>query len=91
MKSTKSFSSYNQNHKLIAHDGGFFGAMTSFNQFTDDNVFITVLSNNQSPSYLIAYGLAAIVFDKTVELPYKHIQVKIDPIVYNKYAGQYEN
>lgn len=83
--------SYNQNHQLIAHDGGFFGAMTSFNKFTDDDVFITVLSNNQSPSYLIAYGLAAIIFDKSVQLPYKHIQVEIDPIVYDEYIGIYEN
>lgn len=82
---------YNQSHQLIAHDGGFFGAMTSFNKFTNDDVFITVLSNNQSPSYLIAYGLAAIVFDKPVQLPYKHIQVEIDPIVYYEYIGIYEN
>ncbi|MEO8516874.1 MAG: serine hydrolase, partial [Flavobacterium sp.] len=82
---------YNQNHQLIAHDGGFYGAMTSFNKYTDDNVFITVLSNNQSPSYLIAYGLAAIVFGKAVELPYKHIQVKVDPILYDDYIGKYED
>ncbi len=82
---------YNHNHQLIAHDGGFFGAMTSFNKFTDDAVFITVLSNNQSPSYLIAYGFAGIVFNKQVELPYKHIQVKIDSKVYNEYIGTYDN
>jgi CubicO group peptidase (beta-lactamase class C family) len=82
---------YNQNHQLIAHDGGFFGAMTSFNKFTDDNIFITVLSNNQSPSYLIAYGLAGICFGKEVELPYKHNQIEIDTSIYNKYIGEYEN
>ncbi|SFF32467.1 CubicO group peptidase, beta-lactamase class C family [Sunxiuqinia elliptica] len=82
---------YNQNHQLMAHDGGFFGAMSSFNKFTDDDIFITVLSNNQSPSYLIAYALAAIVFDKPVELPYKHVQVKIDTKVYEAYIGQYED
>jgi CubicO group peptidase (beta-lactamase class C family) len=82
---------YNHNHQLIAHDGGFFGAMTSLNKFTDDNIFITVLSNNQSPSYLIAYGLAGICFGKDVELPYKHNQIEIDPAVYNKYIGEYEN
>jgi CubicO group peptidase (beta-lactamase class C family) len=82
---------YNQNHVLIAHDGGFFGAMTSFNRYTDDNIFITLLSNNQSPSYLIAYGLAAIIFDKPVELPYQHIQVKIDPNLYTDYIGTYGN
>ncbi|WP_028892588.1 serine hydrolase [Tenacibaculum sp. 47A_GOM-205m] len=82
---------YNQNRELIAHDGGFYGAMTSFNKYTDDDVFITVLSNNQSPSYLIAYALAAICFDKPVELPYKHQQVKIDTTIYNEYVGKYEN
>lgn len=82
---------YNHNHQLIAHDGGFFGAMTSFNKFTNDAIFISVLSNNQSPSYLIAYGLSAIIFDKAVELPYKHTQVKIDPKVYDEYIGKYED
>jgi len=82
---------YNQNHELIAHDGGFYGAMTSFNKYTDDDIFITVLSNNQSPSYLIAYALAAITFDKPVELPYKHQQVTIDTTIYDQYVGKYEN
>lgn len=81
---------YNQNHQLIAHDGGFLGAMTSFNKFTDDKILITVLSNNQSKSYYIAYGLAGICFGKEVELPYKHIQVTINPKVYDEYIGDYE-
>lgn len=82
---------YNQNHQLIAHDGGFLGAMTSFNKYTEDNIFITVLSNNQSRSYYIAYGLAGICFGKDVELPYKHIQTVIDTKVYDQYIGDYEN
>lgn len=80
---------YNQNHELIAHDGGFFGAMTSFNKYTEDKVFITVLSNNQSKSYYIAYGLAGICFGKQVENPYKHIQTAIDTKVYDQYIGDY--
>ncbi|MFW0739283.1 serine hydrolase domain-containing protein [Flavobacterium sp. T12S277] len=82
---------YNQGHSLIAHDGGFYGAMTSFNKFTDDKVFITVLSNNQSKSYYISYGLAGICFGKETELPYKHIQVAADAKVYDQYIGEYEN
>lgn len=82
---------YNQNHQLIAHDGGFYGAMTSFNNFTDDKVLVTVLSNNQSLSYYIAYGLAGICFGKEVENPYKHIQKEIDTKVYDSYIGEYEN
>ncbi len=80
---------YNQGHQLIAHDGGFWGAQTSLNRFTDDRLFVTVLSNNQSPSYTIAYGLAAIVFEKEVEIPYKHVQTKADTTLYDKYAGNY--
>lgn len=81
---------YNHGHQLIAHDGGFFGTMSSFNRFTDDKLFVTVLSNNESSSYIIAYGLSAISFQKDVELPYKHIQTKIDSSVYDKYVGKYD-
>lgn len=80
---------YNQGHQLIAHDGGFLGAMTSFNRYTDDKVLVIVLSNNESESHIIAYGLAGIVFQKDVELPYKHSQIKADTAEYAKYAGKY--
>lgn len=80
---------YNHGHQLIAHDGGFFGTMTSFNRFTDDKIFVTVLSNNESPSYIIAYSLSAIALQKDVELPYKHHQVKADITQYDKYIGKY--
>lgn len=82
---------YNQGHQLVAHDGGFFGTMSSLNRYTDDHLFITVLSNNESPSYLIAYGLAAICFGKNVELPYKHKQIATDTTFYSKYIGDYED
>ena len=80
---------YNHGHELIAHDGGFFGAMTSFNRFTKDRVLVTVLSNNESLSHIIAYGLSAIVFQKEVSLPYKHRKIKANPSIYNLYTGQF--
>ncbi len=80
---------YSHDHHLIGHDGGFYGTQTSLNKYPDDEVFVTVLSNNQSPAYLLAYGLAAIVFGKAVELPYKHVKVSIDPSIYDKYVGSY--
>ncbi len=80
---------YNHGHQLIAHDGGFFGTMSSFNRFTDDKLFVTVLSNNQSESYIIAYGLSGIAFQKEFELPYKHSQTEIDPTLYDNYVGKY--
>lgn len=80
---------YNHGHQLIAHDGGFFGTMTSFNRFTDDKIFVTVLSNNESPSHIIGYALSAIALGKVVEIPYKHHRIKIDPKIYDNYVGKY--
>lgn len=80
---------YNHGHQLIAHDGGFFSAMTSFNRYTDDKIFVTVLSNNESFSHIIGYGLSAIALQKEVELPYKHHQIKIDTSQYDKFIGKY--
>ncbi|WP_260446438.1 serine hydrolase domain-containing protein [Chryseobacterium lactis] len=82
---------YNQGHQLIGHDGGFFGTMTSFNRYTDDGLLITVLSNNQSPAYMLAYGLAAICFGKDVELPYHHQRVKGNSALYPLFKGNYED
>lgn len=80
---------YNHGHQLIAHDGGFFGTMTSFNRFTDDKLFVTVLSNNESFSHIISYGLSAIALGKEVELPYKHHRIETDTSVYDQYVGEY--
>ncbi|AZA77178.1 class A beta-lactamase-related serine hydrolase [Chryseobacterium sp. G0186] len=81
---------YNHGHQLIAHDGGFFGTITSFNRFTDDKLFVTVLSNNESFSHIIAYGLSAIALGKEVELPYKHSRIEIDKSLYDQYVGTYD-
>ncbi|REC62541.1 serine hydrolase [Chryseobacterium pennae] len=81
---------YNHGHQLIAHDGGFFGTMTSFNRFTDDKIFVTVLSNNESFSYIISYGLSAIALGKEVELPYKHHRIEINTSLYDQYVGTYD-
>ncbi|MGE8376710.1 MAG: serine hydrolase domain-containing protein [Sphingobacterium sp.] len=80
---------YNHGHQLIAHDGGFFGTMSSFNRYTDDKLFVTVLSNNESLSHMIAYGLSAIALGKEVELPYLHHRAAIDSTLYKRYVGQY--
>ncbi len=80
---------YSQGHQLIGHDGGFFGAMTSLNRFINDRLLVIVLSNNQSPSYMFAYGLAAICFGKDVELPYHHHKVKNDLFLYSYFKGDY--
>lgn len=82
---------YNHGHHLFTHSGGFVGTMTTFDRYPDDNVFIAVLSNNQSESHMISYGLAGILFNKDVALPYNHVPIKIEQPELEKCAGQYEN
>ena len=81
---------YNHGHNLIGHDGGYYGVQTSFNKFPDEQLFVTVLSNNGSPSYLIAHALSAVALGIPVEFPYKHIPVAINSEVFSQYVGEYD-
>ena len=82
---------YNHNHYLLTHSGGFMGRMTTYDSYPKDNVFIAVLSNNESESHMISYGLAGIIFGKQVDLPYHHTEVVIDKYSFKKFAGKYGN
>lgn len=82
---------YNHNHYLLTHSGGFIGTMTTYDSYPKDNVFIAVLSNNESESHMISYGLAGIIFNKEVELPYQHKEVSVSGFDFNKFIGKYEN
>lgn len=80
---------YNHGHHLLTHSGGYFGARTTFDRYPKDQLFVTVLSNNEAESHWIGYGLAGILFGKPVELPYRHRAVPIDTAGLAKYAGEY--
>jgi CubicO group peptidase (beta-lactamase class C family) len=82
---------YNHDHYLLTHSGGYIGTMTTYDSYPEDNVFIAVLSNNESESHIISYGLAGIIFGKKVELPYKHKEVYVSGIDINTFAGKYDN
>ncbi len=82
---------FRQGHHLLTHSGGFIGTMTTFDRYPDDNVFIVVLSNNGSESHMISYGLAGILFEKQVEIPYKHIAATIDGKLLQNYVGRYDD
>ena len=82
---------YNHGHKLLTHNGGFIGTMTTFDRYPKDNIFVVVLSNNESESHIISYGLAGMLFNKEVEMPYKHISVLIESKLLEKYVGKYDN
>ncbi|GAA4041475.1 hypothetical protein GCM10022409_29330 [Hymenobacter glaciei] len=80
---------YNHGHYLLTHSGGYFGAMTTLDRYPKDDVVIIVLSNNQAESHWISYGLAGILFGKTVEVPYVHRPAPSAPAGVSAFAGTY--
>ncbi|WP_035567437.1 serine hydrolase domain-containing protein [Hymenobacter sp. IS2118] len=80
---------FSQGHDLLTHSGGYFGAMTTLDRYPKDELFVTVLSNNQAESHWISYGLAGILFGKAVELPYEHQSVALAPATLPRFTGQY--
>ena len=82
---------YNFGHYLLTHSGGFIGTMTTYDSYPNDNIFIAVLSNNESESHMISYGIAGLLFGADVEVPYKHVATTVDAANLKKFAGQYGN
>jgi hypothetical protein len=78
-------------HRQVGHGGGINGFMTEFLRFPDDDVCVVVLCNVMpSKPGQVARDLAAIVFGEAVESPRERVVAKVDPEVYDAYAGRYE-
>lgn len=86
-----------ENHPRISKKGTVAGYTYIMTKFPDDKLTIVLLSNhdrilsNRLPmSSMIADGLAAIFYDKQVEVPYVHKEVAIDPSLLDKFVGKYK-
>jgi CubicO group peptidase (beta-lactamase class C family) len=75
----------------IWHNGGINGFLTNFSRYVNDDICIVVLSNNESNVDFVSIALADILFDVTVEAPYVHKEVKVDPAILDRYLGKYES
>ncbi|MEO7531719.1 MAG: serine hydrolase [Sediminibacterium sp.] len=85
-----------ENHPRIWHTGSIPGFNSNLARFIKDDVFIIVLGNTavvQNNTLRVvntlADGLADIMFDVAVEVPYLHKEVKIDPSLLDKFVGKY--
>jgi len=72
----------------IFHNGYFPGFRCMHLRYTDDDLTVIVLSNNESNVEFIADGLSAINLNKEVQMPYKHNEIKQSNIP-DKYTGNY--
>ncbi len=79
--------------RVISHGGGINGFSTFIARYADDKVTLVVLRNADygSPGPgPITQDLAAILFGEKYEIPTATAEVKVDPKLYDAYAGRYE-
>jgi len=72
----------------IFHNGYYPGYLSQHIRYTDDDVTVIVLSNNESHSEFIADALSAITLNRNIELPYVHKDAGT-VAAFNKYTGKY--
>jgi CubicO group peptidase (beta-lactamase class C family) len=59
----------------VFHNGYYPGYLSMHMRYTDDDLTVIVLSNNESQADFIADALSAIILNKSIVLPYAHKQV----------------
>ena len=77
--------------KEIEHGGGINGFVTQILRYPDQKVCVVVLCNvlPNNPGR-VAHDLAAITFGEAYEMPKARKVAKVDPKVYDAYAGRYQ-
>ncbi len=77
--------------KEIQHGGGINGFVTQILRYPQEKVCVVVLCNvlPMNPGR-VAHDLAKIAFGETYELPGARKVAKVDPKIYDAYAGRYE-
>lgn len=81
------------NRTMVSHGGGINGFNTVLTRFPEEKVTVVVLRNSDfglpGPGR-IGNDLAAILFGEKYEIPRERVAIKIDPKIFDAYAGQYE-
>ena len=78
----------NEVGNYVFHNGYYPGFISMHLRYTDDDITVIVLSNNESHSEFIADALAGMTLNKKIILPYvhkPHMQIKVS----DKYTGRY--
>ena len=73
---------------FIFHNGSYPGYESMHLRYTDDDVTVIVLSNNDSHSTFIADALSAIALNRNIILPYIHKEDR-SYVVLNQFDGKY--
>jgi CubicO group peptidase (beta-lactamase class C family) len=79
-----------EGHRIITHDGGINGFVTSGYRLPDDKVYVAVLTNSDSPEVYpgdVAFKIAAIAIGKPFKTP---VAVKLAAEKLDAYTGVYQ-
>ncbi len=78
----------NEYGNFIFHNGYYPGYLSMHLRYTDDDITVIVLSNNESHAEYIADALSGIMLNKKILLPYLHTEIKKAEIP-NNFTGKY--
>ena len=79
------------NRKWISHTGAIPGYRNQISRFPDEKLTIIILNNlDNTDIESLTQDAAAIVYGESYKLPKSHLQIKVDPKIYNDYIGQYD-
>ncbi|MCU0337617.1 MAG: beta-lactamase family protein, partial [Sediminibacterium sp.] len=79
-----------KSHKRIWHNGGIPGFTSYIAFYPADDTHVIVLSNNSSNTTNIGTGLAYLLYNYPIEIPYVHKEIKILPNELEKFVGKYD-
>lgn len=77
-------------HKRIGHSGGIPGFVSYLGYYPDDDLYTIVLSNDGINAPQIAEGLASILFNQPLFVPYNPKEIKLSITQLEKFTGTYK-
>ena len=78
----------NEVGNYVFHNGYYPGYSSMHMRYTDEDVTVIVLSNNESHAEFIADGLSAITLNRNILMPYAHKEITPTKVS-DKFAGKY--
>ncbi|ACU04937.1 serine hydrolase domain-containing protein [Pedobacter heparinus] len=78
------------NRKLIGHSGVIAEFLSYDFIFPDEDTHVIILSNSDTNLAAISSAINAILFDKEVINPYKHVELKVDVKNFERFLGKYQ-
>ena len=78
-----------KNHKRVWHNGGIPGFSAHMSYYPADDLYVAAISNNEMNADRVGTAMASIALGMPVSKPYIPKEIKIDPVILDRYIGNY--